>query len=105
MGGCGRDVNCSTIMTYDCLGTENPSNNPVVGTVGPRVETETGLTPEHNSGTELLEAALPRLTATANVHTVFTVIFSGRPGDCRTSGDIGRYATTMSSALWRVDPR
>lgn len=57
MGGCGRDVKCSAIMAYDCLGTEKPSNNPVVGTVGPRVETETELTPEHNSEAELLEAA------------------------------------------------
>lgn len=56
MGGCGRDINFSTILAYNCLGREKPSNNPV-GTVGPTVEPETGLTPEHNSETELLEAA------------------------------------------------
>jgi len=57
VGGCCRDVNCSTIMAYDCLGTEKPSNNSVVGTVGPTVDTETGLTPDYKSETELLEAA------------------------------------------------
>jgi hypothetical protein len=92
VGGYGRDVNCSTIMAYDCLDRENPSNNPV-GTVGPTVETEPGLTPKHISETELLEAA-----ASAHCNGKCTLQFlqlflSGDRGDHRTSGDIGRYAT------------
>ena len=48
------------------MGREKPSNNPV----GPTVETETGLNPQHNSATEL-----PQLIATANVHYRFHSYF------------------------------
>jgi hypothetical protein len=77
VGGCGRDVNCSTIMAYDCLSTEKPSNNPV----GPTVETEKGLTPRTQLRDGTTRGSCFGSLERQMYIAVVTVIFSGRSVD------------------------